>query len=89
MGVQKERPVMEQMIDFFIGDVQKIVPHTTKIEIKHIIEEMSRRSGVTEKVLLEELYEDLSCGIPFQYTAVGKSRMLCRLIEEHSVQDES
>lgn len=70
---------MEQPIDSLITDVQKLTPSTNRSEIVSLVTQMSQRSGISPEKLLNFLQEDLQNGIPFRYTAVGKSRALACL----------
>ena len=67
---------MELQIDLLVTDVQKLTPSTNRSDIVSLVTQMSQRSGISMEKLLRFLYEDLRNGIPFRYTAVGKSRSL-------------
>ena len=67
---------MEQQIDLLVTDVQKLTPSTNRSDIVSLVTQMSQCSGISMEKLLLFLYEDLRNGIPFRYTAVGKSRSL-------------
>ena len=67
---------MEQQIDLLVTDVQKLTPSTNRSDIVSLVTQMSQRSGISMEKLLRFLYEDLRNGIPFRYTAVGKSSSL-------------
>ena len=67
---------MEQQIDLLVTDVQKLTPSTNRSDIVSLVTQMSQRSGISMEKLLRFLYEDLRNGIPFRYTAGGKSRSL-------------
>ena len=65
---------MDHNVESLVDDVQKLAPSMKRCEIVYLVSEMSRRSGIRPVTLLTVLYEDLRSGIPFRYTAVGKSR---------------
>lgn len=65
---------MDPMIEALFHDVQTFTPSTSRDELEYLIFQMSHRSGIGPVSLLTSLREDLRNGIPFRYTAVGKSR---------------
>ena len=67
---------MDWQIVSLVDNVEKLVPAVKKSEIEYFVFQMSERSGIGVVKLLTALCEDLRNGVPFEYTAVGKSRSL-------------
>ena len=69
---------MERWMTPLVRKVRKLAPFVQEGELECIVAQMSQRSGISRESLLRILYEDLRNGIPFQYTAVGKSRSIAQ-----------
>ena len=71
-----EKYAMEWQIVALVDHVERLVPALKKSEIEYFAYQMSERSGIGMVSLLTTLCEDLQNGVPFAYTAMGKSRSL-------------
>ena len=67
---------MERQIISLVDKVKKLVPAVKTSEIEYFTYQMSERSGIGMVSILTSLCEDLQNGVPFEHTAVGKSRLL-------------
>jgi len=54
-------------------NIQKLEPRADQTQMQTAALSLSRCSGSTPSSILENLYQDLLCGIPLRQTVVGKT----------------